>query len=61
MRIRADAESGNDPDAERRRSLGRNRRADDLRRRARGAERLYRATGKRFRSVPLKNHDIQMV
>jgi isoquinoline 1-oxidoreductase beta subunit len=22
---------------------------------------LYRATGKRFRSVPLKNHDIQMV
>ena len=43
---RGDAEGGNDRDAERRRRLGRRRRADDLRRGAGGAQRLFRGDGK---------------
>ena len=41
-----------------RRLLGRRRRADHLRGGAGGAQRHFAATGKRIRSVPLKNQNI---
>ena len=58
---RADAAGRDHHPAYRRHGVGRHRRAHHLRRRAGGDERDRRATGKRYRSVPLKNHGLEMV